>query len=200
MTGENKRGGKKYQIASASLMVVLLVVGVFSYTTITRLQSENRSLQTQYDQLTSDDSMLQSVYASLVGNYAVLQQSDARLKLDYDKLKADYASLQAKVPKDKGILIDSLEWNRGQLSQAGITAIAIRNLGSADVHIISLKLYYNQTLQSSASPSVVLSGNSTYNIKTFLPPAVKDPSYLYVLRVETLEGYTATSDPLPLCQ
>jgi len=191
---------KKLQITSVILVIAVLILSVFSYTTVTRLQSEIRSLQTQYDQLSTEDSNLQSIYSSLLGRYAQLQYSDASLKTDYDKLKADYSSLQAKIPKDKGIKIDSLEWNRGQLSQAGITAIVIRNLGSTDVHVISVKLYYNQTLQSSVSPSVVVSGNSTYSIKTFLPPAVKDPSYLYILRVETLEGYTATSDSLPLCQ
>ncbi len=163
------------------------------------LQSNYSQLQKSYQSVQSQQGSLQSSYNQLQNDYQGIQAKLTGLQSSYDQLDSRYQQLLDRVPPDKGIQIDSLNWNRGVISQAGINYVIVRNVGSAPVHVISLKLYYNQILQSSANVLVTVSGNSTAKISEFLPPSARSYDYLYTLKIETLEGYTATSDPLPLC-
>ena len=105
-------------------------------------------------------------------------------------------------PSDKGIEIDSVDWNRTSLAGAGITDVVVRNLCVDNVTVTSLKLFWTSGggyLASSVAVDVVIAGNSTANIQDFLPINGWNTVYdTWTLEVYTLEGYTATSGPLQL--
>jgi hypothetical protein len=179
------------------------------------LQSSYSGLQSNYNALESNLSstlsaqsdllaeynMLNSKYTTLNSNYASLQANYTALQSNYTLILNNYNSLQSLVPSSKGITIDAISWNRGNMTNAGITNIYVRNLGTTVLHVVSLKLFYNDILQSSVSLDFALPpGNVTEDISVFLPPATYNYNDIYTLKVMTLEGYNATSDPLPLCQ
>src|SRR5271157_4380176 len=150
---------------------------------IASLQNQINSDSTTINSLTSQNSNLQSQYTSLQANYSQLMQ--------------EYQVALAEIPSDKGITIDAVNYTAGQ----DITGVAVRNLGVNATTVVSLKLYWTTegVLASSASVDVVIAGNSTADIQTFLPINGWNTVYdIWTLKVETLEGYNATSDPLML--
>jgi hypothetical protein len=171
------------------------------------LQSSYGSLQSSYNSSQMNLTTLQikfntlnANYTSLNNNYTSLQNTYSALQVNYSQLTNSYNSLK-NATNDKGIAIESIIWNRGNMSDAGITNVFITNLCSSDVHVISMKLYYNNILQSSSSlDEDIPGGNATVNIQVFLPPSTYNSNDVYILKIFTLEGYNATSDPLPLCQ
>ena len=58
----------------------------------------------------------------------------------------------------------------------------------------ALKLYHDSTLISSKAVSVPIPADSAVTIEEFLGFSLTE--VLHVLKVETAEGYTVTSDPL----
>jgi len=165
------------------------------------LQSNLSATESAQTTLTNQYNSLNSQYNLLTNNFGSIQANFTSLQNNYSQLMNSYNSILTLVPSDKGIAIDAISWNRGNMSLAGITNIFVRNLGTSDVHINSLKLFYNNVLQSSLSLNVRLPpGNVTVDVPVFLPPSSYNYNNLYTLKVMTLEGYNATSDQLPLCQ
>jgi predicted nuclease with TOPRIM domain len=163
------------------------------------LSSQFNNLQSQLSDLQGEHSELRSQYTSLQPDYANLQANYSSLNTTYAQLVNDYQQLLTKLPPDKGIRIDAVNWIRDIPSSAGITDVFVRNVGVSNVTVISIKLFHQEVLQSSNSFQVVIPENSTYHFESLdLPTSEFNQSYLFEIRVETLEGYSATSDPLPL--
>ena len=95
----------------------------------------------------------------------------------------------------QGITIESIDSQPYSITPSGIYNVTIRNHGSSDIHVTALKLYYGAVLRSSASVFVTIPSNSAVTIHQYL--AWDSLNYnSYTLKIETLEGYNATSDPL----
>jgi hypothetical protein len=172
------------------LLVVCITVGFVGYYRVNALQASNDQLQTNYDNLQSSYSQLQS---SSTYNQN-LQNQYNQLQSSYNQLNSQYQQLLTKVPASNGIVIESIDYKPYYLTPSGVYNVTIRNLGSSDVHVTSLKLYHGTTLGSSASIFIPISANSTVTISKFLAFTIGVD--IHVLKVETLEGYTLTSDPI----
>jgi hypothetical protein len=80
-----------------------------------------------------------------------------------------------------------------------VTSVAVGNLGVNATIVTSLRLYWitEGVLASSVSEDVVIPGNSTVTITTLLNIHTYNTVYdTWDVKGETLEGYTATSDPI----
>jgi hypothetical protein len=104
--------------------------------------------------------------------------------------------LLSKLPAGgQGIAIESIDSEPYSITPSGIYNVTIRNYESADIHVTALKLYYGTVLRSSASVFVTVPANSAVTIHQYL--AWDSLNYnSYILKIETLEGYNATSDSL----
>jgi hypothetical protein len=195
------------------LAIVCVSVGFVGYYRINNLQNENNllqnqnnSLQANVNSLQSSISNVQSSNSQLQTNYQNLQSVNNQLQSSYNQLNSSYAQLSdqyhvllSRLPATNEISIDSVNWNRGVASVAGVTSVTVRNVSNETLHIVSLKLYdASQILQSSKDVLVVLSANSTTTINQYLPSNNEGLDAVFTLKVETLEGYYTTSDPLPL--
>jgi FtsZ-binding cell division protein ZapB len=147
------------------LLAIVMTVGFVACYDLERVQTENNALQ---------------------ANFQNLQLQLGQLQSEYDQLNNQYQQLLARVASDKGIQINSLA-----IRNDGDTSVVVRNMGSTDVYVTSLKLYQDQILQSSKDVFVIVPANSTTKIDLLLPPAQYSSSYLYTFTVVTLEGYTA---------
>jgi len=165
---------------------------------ITLLNSQITSLQNQIANLNYQVTNLQNQIASLNSQIINLQNQYANLQSDYNKLMDNYTQALAKIPQDKGISLDSVTYvDAGGL--AGVTEVVVRNRGVNATTVISMKLYWNNDLASSVAENVTIAGNSAADIKAYLPINGYNSVYdTWLLKVYTLEGYTATSDPLPI--
>ena len=168
------------------------------YGLLSQIESKNAQITSLQNQITSDASTINS----LTSQNSNLQSQYTTLQANYSQLMQDYQVALTKIPPDKGIGIDSVNWSRTGIINAGVTDVVVRNLGVNDTTVISLKLFWTSgggILASSVSEDITISGNSTSDIKTFLPISGWNSYYdTWTLKVYTLEGYTATSDPLPL--
>jgi len=167
---------------------------------LSTLQSNDSGLQTsitllrdQYDSLSTQYTALNSIYSSLQSNYSALQQN-------YSQLMASYTSLESLVPQGKGIVIDSIQSTKiVNSTNAEIISVSVRNLGPTDVHVCSMKLYYNNILQSSESFDQDIPGdNLAMTLSTSLQPITYNSNYVYTLVVQTQEGFNATIGPLQM--
>ena len=179
------------------LLVAGLGVAIAIYTmatnndkiTINQLNSQISSLNTQAGSLNTQISQLQASLNSLENTYNNYIN-------DHSYTNEQYLLILAEIPSDKGITIDSVD----RVASA-VTGVVIRNLGVDATTVVSLKLYWTNegVLASSASVNVVIPGNSTSDIQTSLPIHGWNTVYdTWILKVQTLEGYNATSDPLAL--
>jgi uncharacterized phage infection (PIP) family protein YhgE len=212
-----------FSVTILILLVAFLIIGFFGYSSITSLQSENKtlqsnvdSLQTNVENLQSSNDQLQSNYQESQSLYNQLKSSNDQLKSSYDQLKSSddqlksafnqlqssysqlnsqYSDALSKIPSTQGIKIDSVYYQRYYQTPSGVYNVTVRNLLSSPLQVTALKLYYgNSLLASSAAVSVTIPANSAITIEKFLPWQLT--ADLHVLKVETLEGYTASSDPL----
>lgn len=164
---------------------------------ISSLNSQISSLNTQATNEQSQLANLQSQLNSLQLQYTNLQSQNTNLQANYSQLMNEYQQALAKIPSDKGITIDGINYSAG--NTGSVTGVAVRNLGVNAVTVVSLKLYWNTegVLSSSVSVNVVIPANSTTSIQTFLPINGWNSVYdTWTVKVETLEGYNATSDPI----
>lgn len=196
-----------FLVSIVILVIALTSTVIFSYTNIILLQEDHVSLYNSINILQSAYSELHRLYQNLQSaNNEInsklnnLLASHSILESEHNELKSAYQELIGKAPIGEGIRIDSIYRYKGVMSESGIRNVVIRNLCSEDVTVISMKLYLGEVLQASGAFSTVIPANSTVQIERFLPPSQYDRDHLYILKVETLEGYVATSDPLPLCQ
>jgi len=208
----SKTVGRTVFIGSVvTLLIICFAVGSIEYYQINSLQTTNNKLQTDYENLQTIHSQLEATYSQLQSTYAQLQESTNnnlalqnqynQLQASYNALNTKYQKLLASIPSTNGLLITQVDQNHGVASQAGVISVTLRNVSNETLHITSLKLYdSSQVLQSSKDVLVVLSPNSTTIINQFLRSNNEGVTALFYLKVETLEGYTATSDPLPLGQ
>ena len=168
------------------------------------------SLQTQMTQLQTEISQLQTwlngnitAHSSYVSDHTYTNEQWTILQNQYASLESNLTALMSKyeslIPPNNGITIESVGWNKG--INISVTDVVVRNWGVSATTVISMKLYWNNQnlFASSASFNVTISGNSTVNISTFLPITGWNTAYdTWNVTIYTLEGYTATSDPLPL--
>lgn len=196
------------------LVATMLAIHVFYYSPIidnlnSQVSSQqnimdnlNSQVTSQQNQINSKDAQINSLnsqIANLQSQFKTIQSSGNDLQSQYAKLLAEYNLLLSRVPPDQGIQIDSIDWNRGVASVAGVTSVTIRNIGNVTVHVISLKLYNsNDVLQSSKDVLITITPNMTSTVNQYLHSNNEGFDALFHLKVETLEGYTTTSDPLPL--
>jgi len=211
--GEKRVVSRKYAVASGVIAVVFVVamLGTVLYYTsmVNALDLQVDDQQTQIESkdadignLTSQISSLQSQINSLQFQINTIQSSGTTLQsqyvallANYTQLKEQYEILLLRVPPDSGIVIDAIYYKPRYLTPSGVYNVSVRNLGSEDVHVTSLKLFYgNSILGSSASLLVTIPASSTVTIEQFLPFTIGVD--IHILRVETLEGYTATSNSL----
>jgi chaperonin cofactor prefoldin len=201
-----------------ALIIACVLIGFVGFTGINNLQSEKnllnsqvtslqasigqlqtnyQDLQTNYQNLQSNFNQLQTSNNQLNDSYAQLNSQYQTLNSQYQTLNSQYQALLSRLPTSQGIAIDSVYSRSGWAY--GVYNVTIRNLGTTDVHVTSLKLYHGTSLVSSASVLVAIPASSTATINQFLQwDMAAAIGYLptHILRVETLEGYNATSDPL----
>jgi cell division protein FtsL len=184
------------------LVVAMLAIQVFYYgPTMDNLNLQISNQQNQIDSKDAQINSLNSQIANLRSQLNTIQSSGNDLQSQYAKLLAEYNLLLSRISPDKGIQIDSINWNRGVAAVAGVTSVTVRNIGNETVHVISLKLYdSSNVLQSSKDVLVAISPNTTSTINQYLPSNNEGVTALFHLEVETLEGYAVTSNPLPLGQ
>ncbi len=165
------------------------------------LQDTNSQLQVTYSQLQNTFDQLQTTYNQLKSSStnSQIQSQYAQLQTQYNQLNDKYQKLLASIPSTAGLLITEITQNYGVATQAGVTSVTLRNVSNETLHIISLKLYdSNQVLQSSKDLMVSLAQNATTTINQYLHSNNEGVTAQFFLKVETLEGFTQTSDPLPL--
>lgn len=206
-----RKSGVSNVIFVVSIGVLLVICVAFSFMAFYQSpnsQSSNNQLQLDYNQLQTDFDLLQSDYNGLEANYENLQmdyntlqweneqiESDlSNLQSSFDQLSAAHQQLLASVPSGQGITIDSIYYKPHYLIPSGVYNVTVRNHCSSDVHVTALKLYHDTTLISSKAVSVSIPANSAVTIEEFLAFSLTEN--LHVLKIETLEGYTVTSDPL----
>jgi len=192
------------------LAVVCVTVGFVGYKIINSLQTENNSLQSQKDSLQSQanalqasinslqssNTQLQNNYQNLQSLYNQLKSSDDQLKSSYDNLTSQYQTLLSKLPAGgQGITIESIDSKPYFITPSGIYNVTIRNHDSSDIHVTALKLYYGAVLRSSGSVLATIPANSAVTIHQYLEWDSLNYNP-YILKIETLEGYNVTSDPL----
>ena len=196
------------KVAVLGIIVVALVIAVVAmpvlyYAPI--LDELSSHVAAQQDQLYSKEtqiSSLNSQIANLQSQINTIQSSGNTLQSQYVELLTDYTQLQHQLelllPPNSGITIDSIFTKPYYLTPAGVYNVTVRNFGSSDVHVTSLKLYYGTVLESSAAEYVTIPAKSAVTIQQFLAGRqMSDPTgSSYSLKVETLEGFKATSDPL----
>jgi hypothetical protein len=211
---ERKVVGRTIAISLGIICIILavgLVGAVADYTSIltgkdndiSALTNRNNQLQiwlnankTLYNNYVANHHNTDSDYNSLATQNANLQDQYANLQSEYNQLMINYTEALAKIPADKGITIDGINY-----TGSTVTGIAVRNLGVNATTVKSLKLIWlnHNVLASSQSVNVVILGNSTAVITTHLPINGWDTVYdTWVVEVITLEGYNATSDPIML--
>jgi hypothetical protein len=187
-----------------ALIIACVLIGFMGFTGINNLQSEKNllnsqvtSLQDSISQLQTNYQNLQSNYQNLQSNFNQLQTSYHQLNDSYTQLNNQYQTLLSRLPTSQGIAIESVYYRSGWAY--GVYNVTIRNLGTTDVHVTALKLYHGTSLASSASVLVTIPASSTATIDQFLQwdmAAAIGYAPTHLLKVETLEGYNATSDPL----
>jgi len=183
-------------VCCAILVFAMLAIQVFYYLPmIDRLNSQISTQQNQIDSKDAQISSLNSQIANLQSQISTIQSSGDALQAQYAELLQQYQTLLSRIPPDEGIQIDSMNVNSHGVTPSGVTQVVVRNLCSSDeVHITSLKLYSGEVLASSVAVLVTISANSTATINEYL--AFKPLMTIYNLKIETLEGYTTTSDTI----
>lgn len=169
-----------FAVSVAVLLVICVTIGLMGYYQQSNIQSSDNQLQSDYTQLLTDYTQLQS-------NLSILQSS-------FEQLSVQYQQLLTSVPFEEGITIDSIYYKPHYLIPSGVYNVTVRNHCSSDVHVTSLKLYHGTTLISSKAVSVTVPTNSAVTIEEFLPFSLT--AEIHTLTIETLEGYTVTSDPM----
>jgi len=158
--------------------------------------------QTQILSLNSQINQLETWLNSNITAYTIYSNDHSYTNEQYQNLQDQITNLTAQIESLlTTISIDSVSWNHTYNINASVTGVSVTNRGSSSVTVISLKLYWNSgnALASQASVNVTIAGDSTANITTCLPVSEFNTySDTWTLTVYTLEGYTATSDPLPL--
>jgi hypothetical protein len=178
-------------------LVAIIALGFIMSNRIDSVQTENNYLQNQVNLLLTSNSQLQNNTYDLQSQYSQLQSSSAQLKSSYDELYSRYQQLLSKLPSSaQGITIDSIYSQPIFTTPSGIYNVTVRNHSSSDVHVTALKLYHDTVLASSASVSATIPANSTTIINQYMPWGDPLSTNAYILKIETLEGYDATSDPL----
>ena len=180
------------------LAVVCVTIGFVGYYKINDLQSSYNQLHIDYQNLLTSYNQLQSSSS----NYQNLQTQYNQLQSSYNQLNSQYQTLLSRIPNSSVLLIESIDYNRqgGGVTPSGVTNVTVRNTGSTDIHVTSLKLYHGTTiLASSVAVLVTVPANSAVSIPQFLhwDSTLSNSHLTYTLTVETLEGYTATSDQMP---
>lgn len=178
------------------LSVVCVTVGFVGVGKTNELQNKYDQLQVDSQNLNASYIALQSTYNQLQTMYDQLKSSggNTQLQNNYNRLQEQYNQLLAKLPPNSGIAIDAVDYKPYYLTPSGVYNITVRNWGSSDVTVVSLKLYAGTVLVSSSAQHITIPAQSTVTIHQFL--AFKPSEDIHILKVETVEGYTATSDPI----
>jgi FtsZ-binding cell division protein ZapB len=178
-------------------LIALIAIGFMMSARIDAVQTENNILQSQITTLQSTNDQLQNNNQNLQSQYNQLKTSDDNLAASYNALNDQYQTLLSKLPSGgQGITIESIDQRS---SNYGIYNVTVRNLSSSDIHVTALKLYSGTLFVSSASVLVTVPSNSATTIHQFVPWNYAWPNSVeYTLKIETLEGYTVTSEPLSI--
>jgi hypothetical protein len=180
-----------------AFLVAIIALGFIMSNRIDNLQTENNSLQNQVNLLQTSNSQLQNNSFSLQSQYSQLKSSGDQLKSSYDELYSRYQQLLSKLPSsNQGITIDSIISQPISVTPSGIYNVTVTNHSPSDIHVTDLKLYHDTVLASSASVSVTIPANSTNIINQYMTWGDPLSTNAYTLKIETLEGYNAISDPL----
>ena len=192
-----RKSGVSNVIFVVSIGVLLVICVAFSFMAFYQSpnsQSSNNQLQSDYNGLEANYENLQMDYNTLQWENEQIESDLSNLQSSFDQLSAAHQQLLASVPSGQGITIDSIYYKPHYLIPSGVYNVTVRNHCSSDVHVTALKLYHDTTLISSKAVSVSIPANSAVTIEEFLAFSLTEN--LHVLKIETLEGYTVTSDPL----
>ncbi len=215
---EPKSSNRTLILGLSVVIIAVIGLGLYLYSTNLALTSELNTLKGQYNTLTNQYNSLSSQYNSLTSqfnnlsnqfddlendydslliNYNQLNTAYSSLSTNYSQLIQEYNELLTRVPPDEGI---SIEWvNDTHLQVHGVT---VRNLGVNSVSVYSLKLWrdINGILADSVVvPDVEIPGNTSVYISAFISVhGYNSESETWTVEVLTREWYNATSDPLQL--
>lgn len=191
---ENPRAiGKVVFVGITVILIVSIVaLGFIMSMKVAELQGQLNSLQTSKNDL-------QSQYNELKTSDDALAASNNNLKASYDTLNGQYQTLLSRFPAGgKFLTIDAIDKLNVELyaTYAGIVNVTVRNHYESTVHVTSLKLYDGTALITSVAVLVTIPTNSSTTIHEYVSWGGWNGGNPYSLKVETLEGFTAISDPI----
>lgn len=140
-----------------------------------------------------------TAYNNYVNDHSYTNEQHQNLQSSYNQLYNQYQTLLSQLPSSQVLTIESIIAQSVFITPSGIYNVTVRNHSSSDIHVTALKFYYGTILSSSASLLVTVPANSAVTINHYLSWGTivqVGSGVIGTLRIETLEGYTVTSDPL----
>jgi len=151
-------------VLSLLLICTTVIVGVYSYSSITKLQGEQTTLQDDQTNLRQEYDTLYFQVANLSSTVSSLEVNCSALGLDYSNLQSLCANLQSQVL--------SLESNVGNL-QIGYGSLESR-VASLQSQVANLTEEINQLPSETNSSYYLFKQNDTYYVKSGLTGEIED--------------------------